>query len=190
MFVASVFSRLTASELEKLPVLFSSLGPTPAVHRFKVALCQKFLSDTNDAYLHGGRPKAQVRAQPRARPMRADVPTDKISSKPVSTNTAPSSNKYPLPDYTEVHRLMETNTAAQSSILITASLQSRIKFEFMNSYGTLQSEALPSGKDAEWLASLHNGMMGKTIDLAFESADDVEESRIFRESLRGIMSTW
>ncbi|KAF8070655.1 hypothetical protein FPV67DRAFT_1448356 [Lyophyllum atratum] len=190
MFVASVYSRLTATDLEKLPVLFSNLSPSPAVHRFKVVLCQKFLTDSSHAKVGDARPKGQARAQPRAlRQARTDSSgVEKGKSQSTESTSLPQSIKNPLPGYEEIRRLMETNVPP--SMGITTPFLWRIKFELMNSYGLLQSVMPLAERDTGWLTSLHNGETTKILDLAFAPDDDRGENRFFRETLQSITGTW
>ncbi|KAG5647233.1 hypothetical protein DXG03_000768 [Asterophora parasitica] len=59
MFVSSVYSSLTAAEIETLPALFSALPPSQPAHEFKVLLCQKLLADTRHSQRRDARPQPQ-----------------------------------------------------------------------------------------------------------------------------------
>lgn len=147
-------------------------------------LCQKFLSDADS---RDDRPKPQARAQPRAlRLGRTESIGD--SNKPVSKGSSVS-NKVPLPDYSEMQRLME---ATSSPVPLTPLLRGRIKFELLNSYGMLQNEVVASAKDPLWVASLRNGEMIKMLDVAFGSHENgaSEECIIFRDTLQVIATMW
>jgi hypothetical protein len=186
MFVASVFNSLSASGSEQLAALLSSLGPSLAVHRFKVALCQKFFATAgNDSHSQADeRWKVQARAQPRAcRPERNATAPDVI---PTSASRAQSNNKLPLPECSEICRLLEMKFAALSPSSITPSLMLRLKFELINSYGALQLEAWGSEKDQNWLGNLRDGRLLKTLSLAF----DGEEGKMYLDLLESITSTW
>ena len=188
MFVASVFSRLSASGSEQLSALFSAVPPSPAVHRFKVSLCLKFLVDT----ANGGhsrvdeRPKVQARAQPRAFRLARDPGDMTVTS--TSENSGPLSHysKHPLPEYNEIRRLMETQTSASSINFMTIPLLLKIKFELFNSYAALQSEIPRPERDPEWVDCLQDGNFNKTLDLAFDSEPD----KVYRVSLESIIGTY
>ncbi|RDB22166.1 hypothetical protein Hypma_010585 [Hypsizygus marmoreus] len=197
MFVSSVFSRLTIAQSRNLlAVLFSFLSPTPAVHRFKIALCQKFLADAGGGggAQHGGR--AQIRVQPRAiRGLtRADSSgTGNDLSKCVPANTPHSPNKHPLPDYAEIQRLIGSKNLSPSSMALSLSLSSllRIKFELLNSYGMLQSEMSSAEKDVDWSKALQGGELKGVLDVAFGDEGQLEgENRVFRDSLKAMSSVW
>lgn len=174
--MASIFTKIAASELDKLPSLLSALGPSLANHRFKLALSQKFLSDTPS---REDQAKLQVRAQPRPlRSTRTEPSLEVI--KPVSTV---GSSKSSLPDYSEIKRLMESEPSSSSSVRIPTFLLQRIKFELMNSYGMLRLEG-PS--DASWVAALKNGTVKDTWEIAFAEDDGSG----YKEILKAISSTW
>jgi hypothetical protein len=191
MFVASVFSRLSASGSEQLSALFSAVSPSPAVHRFKVSLCPKFLVDTaNDGPSRvEERPKAQARAQPRAfRLARETAASDDRILTSTSESSGPLSHysKYPLPEYNEIRRLMETKISASSINFMTMPLLLKIKFELFNSYAALQSEILRPERDPEWVDCLQDGNFNRTLDLAFGG----ESGKMHRELLENIVRTY
>ncbi|KAF5385121.1 hypothetical protein D9615_000897 [Tricholomella constricta] len=192
IFVSSVYSRLTATELEKLPALFSGLSPSLAVHRFKVLLCQKLLTDSRHATHREARPQPQIRAQPRAlRQTRTESSMKSISDESVKPPTSSAQlNKTTMPGYAEIQRLVEMKVSPFSAN-VSSSFVLRIKFELLTSYGMLQSAASSAEKDAEWLAALRGGRIAHTSDLAFGS-DDLEggESGAFRTTFQSILSTW
>jgi hypothetical protein len=185
MFIASIFGRLSASVSEKIPMFFSELNPTLAVHKFKVTLCQKFLTETTDNnFTATARPKAQARAQPRA--LRSDPSTNQIA-RFVSTSNAlvPNSNKYPLPNANEICQLLEMNIDTTSSRVITKPLLLRIKFELLVSYGTLQREVL---KDPGWMKLVQESKFNNTLDIAFGPGGG--EGGVYRSSLESIRNVW
>ncbi|GLB37638.1 hypothetical protein LshimejAT787_0406890 [Lyophyllum shimeji] len=190
IFVASVYGRLTATALEGLPALFSNLSRSPTVHKFKILLCQKFLTDPSHDQTADARPKAHARVQPRA--LRQARTESSATQNPKSQLARPGASVQspinPLPGYTEIRRLMETKPSP--SAIVSTSLLLRIKFELLNSYGMLQSQTPLTEKDTEWLASLHDGRMIEILDLAFGRADEGGEGGMLRETIQSIRSAW
>jgi hypothetical protein len=191
MFVASVFSRLSASGSEQLSALFSAVPPSLAVHRFKVSLCPKFLVDAaNGGHSRADeRPKVQARAQPRAFRLARDpaAPGDMtVTSTSENSGSLSHYSKHPLPEYNEIRRLMETQISASSINFMTVPLLLKIKFELFNSYAALQSEIPRPERDPEWVDCLQDGNLNKTLDLAFGS----EPGKVYRVSLESIIGTY
>lgn len=183
MFVASVFSRLSASNSEQLPALFSAVPPSPAVHRFKVSLCPKFLVDTaNDSQRVEERPKVQARAQPRAFRSAREPAASGDRTTPESNGQLSHHTKHSLPEYNEIRRLMETKISA-STTFMTMPLLFKIKFELFNSYAALQSEIQRQDRDPEWV---EDGNLSRTLDLAFGG----EPGKMYRQSLESIVHTY
>jgi hypothetical protein len=184
MFVASVFSRLSASGSEQLSVLFSAVPPSPAVHKFKVSMCPKFLVDTaNDGHSRvEERPRVQARAQPRALARDTTTPGDTSTSE----SSGPLSHYSKLPEYNEIRRLTETEISTSSINFMTLPLLMRIKFELFNSYAALQSEIPRSEKDPEWVNCLQDESLNRTLDRAFGG----ESGRMYKESLQSIVRTY
>ncbi|KAJ7763945.1 hypothetical protein DFH07DRAFT_705519, partial [Mycena maculata] len=137
MLVVSLFSCLSASSLEDISSLMSNLSPTPAVFKFKVALYQKYFSDSNDVAKVGVRPRPQARAQPKGSPAK---PRD--LAQPVSLV-----NKSRAPSSAEILRLMEAKTFSSVN---TAASPLRMKFELLVSYNAFQTDAPPADRDPEW----------------------------------------
>ena len=191
MFVASVFSRLSASGAEQLSALFSAVPPSPACHRFKVSLCPKFLVDTaNSAQSRvDERPKVQARAQPRVFRLAPDsaAPGDTTITS-TSDRSGPLSHysKHPLPEYNEIQRLLETQISTSSTNFLTPPLLLKIKFELFNSYAALQSEIPRADRDSDWVNCLQDGNLSKTLDLAFGS----QSGKKYRESLESIIGIY
>lgn len=183
MFIASVFGRLSASGSERIPLFFSELSPTVPTHRFKVALCQKLLTETTNTSSASVRPRAQVRAHPRA--LRSTDSSSNHISQSTSTNNATPlpSNKYPLPDPNEICQLLEMNIGITSSSVITKSLLLRVKFELLVSCGAIHHGAL---NDSEWLNFVRESKLTKTLDLVF-SPSNGEESETYRNLLESVL---
>ncbi|KAJ7683238.1 hypothetical protein B0H17DRAFT_1074483 [Mycena rosella] len=175
MLVVSVFNCLSTSSLDDISSLLSNLSPTPAVSKFKVALYQKYFSDSSNAPRVGVRPKPQARAQPKGSPVKLPDPP----AQPVSLV-----NKHRAPSSAEILRLMGSKPS--TSVNPTAS-PFRIKFELLVSYNAFQTGAAKADGDPEWPNLLRDGTMAKTLDTAFgckgEPAGDGTNYRILLDTI-------
>jgi hypothetical protein len=165
------------------------MTPSPAFHRFKILLCPKFLVDiTNDGRSRvDERPKVQARAQPRAVRLAQDPAAARDKTLPTSDGGLVSHySKYPLPEYSEIRRLMETTISASSTNFMSPPLLLKIKFELFNSYAALQSEIPKPERDPEWVDCLQSGNLTRTLDLAFGG----EPCKLYRESLEQIVRAY
>lgn len=194
MFTTAVFARLSTSPSEDFTTLLTLLPTLPAISRFKLALCQKFLIGSTTTDTSGPRPKPQARAQPRAiraarRSELDETAVPPINAKPLSTSTTPISqaSKYILPPSTEILRMVELNPTTATTAVASFF---RIKFELVVLYGTLQSQASdPKDKDAEWAQILGDGRFKKAVEAGFRCDGD-DMSRVYRESLEAIHQQW
>lgn len=188
MFVASIFSRLSASDSDDFSMLFSDLVPSLNVYKFKIALCQKILNDNVPS--NSARPKPQARAQPRALRSVRDLnhPPRETSE---NLKDAPPSNasKHPLPNCSDVIRLMEVDKTGTIFPPAARGRLLRAKFELCTSYGSLQAQLCPAEIDGEWKTLLRDKKLGTIIDVAFgdENRDD---ATMYQRLLRSITSLW
>jgi len=151
MLVVSVFNRLSTSSLDDISSLMSSLTPSPAVSKFKIALYQRYFNDSTDVVKVAARPRPQARAQPKGSPVKVrESPAQPVSL--VSKHRAPRS--------AEILRLMDAKTSSAASPF-------RLKFELLVSYNAYQTDAPAVDRDPEWANLLRNGTMAKTLDSAF-----------------------
>ncbi|KAJ7200720.1 hypothetical protein C8J57DRAFT_1413285 [Mycena rebaudengoi] len=116
MLVVSVFNRLQHRHGDDLSLLLSSLNPSPAVSKFKIALYQKYLGDSTDIAKTLSRPRPQARAQLKGSPMKPRDPPQ----------PAPLVIKHPALTSTDILRLMEANVSTNMG-----AAPSRIKFELL-----------------------------------------------------------
>ncbi|KAJ6587156.1 hypothetical protein DFH09DRAFT_247715 [Mycena vulgaris] len=178
MLVVSVFNRLSTSSLDDISSLLSNLSPSPAVSKFKIALYQRYLSDSHGVSRTAVRPRPQARAQPKG-PLPIKLPDP---AQPVSLV-----NKYRAPSSAEILRLMDAKTS--TSVNSTAT-PFRIKYELLVSYNAFQTDAATADKDPEWPNLLRNGTMAKTLDAAFgckgTAAGDGGTYRILLETILNI----
>jgi hypothetical protein len=188
IFVAGVYTRLSSFTADEFGVLFSMLAPSPVVCRFKVALCQRYI--TYAASTHGegdSRPKPQARAQPRTirATQRPSEPNDDgFSNPPAGSNPAASiASKYPLPSSSEILRITEMGSGHSRDI----SAFLRVKFELLVAFGILQSQAAGDHKDREWLNMIRDGRMTKALSSAF-GRDDNGLGSVYRVTLSGIVA--
>ncbi|KAJ7282973.1 hypothetical protein C8J57DRAFT_1297159 [Mycena rebaudengoi] len=152
MLVVSVFNRLSTSSWDDLSLLLSSLSPSPAVSKFKIALYQKYFGDSTDTAKTLSRPRPQARAQLKGSPMKPRDPPQ----------PAPLVIKHPALTSTDILRLMEANVSTN-----LAATPSRMKFELLVSYITFQTLAPEADTDPQCNNLIHNGTLAKTLDTAF-----------------------
>jgi len=178
MLVVAVFNRLSTSSEDDISSLLSNLTPSPAVSKFKIALYQKYFSDSNDASKIGARPRPQARAQPKGSPVKIRDPAQPVSLV----------NKYRAPSSAEILRLMEAKTS--SSVSPTAS-PLRMKFELLVSYNAFQTDTATVDRDPEWPNLLRNGTMAKTLDAAFGcKGATTEDGGTYRDLLDTILNVY
>ncbi|KAJ6594151.1 hypothetical protein B0H19DRAFT_918584 [Mycena capillaripes] len=170
MLVVSVFTRLSTVSLDDISSLMSSLSPSPAVSKFKIALYQKYFNDSNDVIKVAARPRPQARAQLKGSPVKIRDP------QPVSLM-----NKYRAPGSAEILRLMDAKTSTSTPSPL------RLKFELLVSYNAYQTDAPTADRDPEWPNLLRNGTMAKTLDSAFGCKDVAVGAGVTYRNLLGTM---
>jgi hypothetical protein len=172
MLVVSVFNRLSALPLDDIASLLSNLSSSPAVSKFKIALFQRYFSDSSEVSRTGVRPRPQARAvQPKGSPVKVRDPAQPVSL----------ANKYRAPASAEILRLMEAKT---STLVHPSASPCRIKFELLVSYNAFQANAELADKDPEWSNLKRNGAMSKTLDAAFGCHGAAEgDSAMYRDLL-------
>ncbi|KAG5649172.1 hypothetical protein H0H81_005720 [Sphagnurus paluster] len=152
MFLSAIYTRLASSSGTLIPALFSALPPTHEVHAFKVALCQKLLTDPAPAQAR--------RVQPRAR-KNSHAPRPPPSK-------AKDQQAHPIPGYTEFQRLLEAPGPAD----FVGAVMGRIRFELVVAYGALQSGNRDKGKgrdrDREWVLALREGRVRDVVRRAVD----------------------
>lgn len=188
MFVASVFSRLSASDADDFSILFSDLVPSPSVYKFKIALCQKMIN--NNVPSNIARPKPQARAQPKALHSVRDLDRP-LQEPPEKINAAHLSypSKHPLPNCGDVIRLMEVDKTGTLFPPAARARLLRAKFELYISYGSLQAQLCPEEIDAEWKTLLRDKKLGNVIDVAFGN-ENRDDATMYQGLLRSITSLW
>ncbi|KAJ7163587.1 hypothetical protein C8R43DRAFT_990176 [Mycena crocata] len=151
MLVVSTFNHLSSLSSDDMSSLLSSLSPSPAVLKFKIALYQKYFGGSSDVTKIVARPRPQARAQAKGSPVKIRDPAQPVSLV----------NKYRAPGSAEILRLMQSNTLAG------AMSPFEIKFELLVSYNAFQTDAPAADRDPEWPNLLRDGTMAKTLDAAF-----------------------
>jgi hypothetical protein len=175
MLVVSVFNRLSTSSLDDISSLMSSLSPSPAVSKFKIALYQKYFNDSNDVVRIAARPRPQARVQPKGSPVKIRDPAQPVSLV----------NKYRAPGSAEILRIMEAKTSTP------AASPFRLKFELLVSYNAYQTDAPVADRDPEWPNLLRNGTMAKTLDSTFGYKDVVAGDGVtYRNLLDTILNVY
>ncbi|KAF8628881.1 hypothetical protein AX15_003667 [Amanita polypyramis BW_CC] len=178
MFIASVYGRLSTVASENLYSLLSVLPPSLLVHRFKVALCYKFITE-----LVPERTDVDNRLRPPARARKPRSRREGDQMQVGSTPTISSGNVKHLPPCQAVLNALETLPAMTDMTLFL-----RVKFELFISYGTIQHKAPASEKDVEWTNALQQRKLHSIVGIAFnpEGEDTVKLSRL----ANSIVSLW
>ncbi|KAK7005679.1 hypothetical protein R3P38DRAFT_2647270 [Favolaschia claudopus] len=177
MLILSVFNHLSPLSQNDISSFMSSLTPSPAVSKFKIALYQKYFSDSNDAARVAARPRPQARAQPKGSPVKARA---------APVEAPPLVNRYRPPGSSEILRLMEATTTAPS---VSVDSLYKLKFELLVSYNAYQTEASATDKDPEWPNILRNGIMAKTLDSAFGcKTGGTEDPGSYRDLLKMVLN--
>ncbi|KAF8639505.1 hypothetical protein AX17_001410 [Amanita inopinata Kibby_2008] len=181
LFIASVFNRLSTATAERLCMLFSSLSPSLPVHRFKVALCYKFISElesVKDKSPSSNPSKPQARARKPHSSRRASNSFTSLTSGPSTANI-----KHLLPCQAVLRALESKNLVATDAALLL-----RVKFELLLSYGTIQQSISSGDRDPEWINALQQAKLNSILTAAFNSEN--EESTKYRRLAQCTVSMW
>lgn len=196
LFVTSVYTRLSstssATSTDTFSTLFSALTPSPAISKFKLALCKKYLTSLTTTMSSVDGPQPAFRPRPQARAVhssrQSSVPRHEGSMSSIKSTTSDSTSatsitsKYPLPPPSEILHLLQQPLGG--SYPLTQSL--RIKFELLLSYALVQNPPTEVGdQESEWRNMLLDGRVQKAVDSAFAG-----EGGRYKESLKMIMGTW
>lgn len=189
LFVTSIYTRLAASmsatSTDTFTSIFSILNPSTTIAKFKMALCQKYLtassSPAGTIIQPNARPKPQARAP---RPVRASgnvpvLPKD-TAQEPGCVTTAIAS-KFVLPQPSDILELVNNSMNGMAS----SSQSLRVKFELLASYVLVQKtmaiDERPHG--LEWDSMAKDGKLHRTVDSVFAG----DENLLYRESLKVVL---
>lgn len=186
LFMNLLIPRLPSGASEMRDLL-SGMSSTSTLCKFKVALCQRYLTrasvETGQSSCRG-RPRAQPRRiTGRKRADKQDPPV--LMTSDTKSEIAPlvsNQNQHALPPASEILHLlsMKTNADALSNI---------IKYDLLVTYGNLQQQTLTENKSRDWMEMLQSGRVEEAIQEAFGSSTD-QFSNISQRILLRMIATW
>ena len=172
-----------ASEMRDL---LSGMSSTSTLCKFKVALCQRYLTRTSvetGQSSYRGRPRAQPRRITGRKRADKQDPTVLMTSD-AKSEIAPLSNQnqHALPPASEILHLlsMKTNADALSNI---------IKYDLLVTYGILQQQTPTENKSRDWMEMLQSGRVEEAVQEAFGGSND-QFSDISQRILLRMITTW
>ncbi|TFY69615.1 hypothetical protein EVG20_g3075 [Dentipellis fragilis] len=176
--------------------IFALLPTTSTVLKFKLALCQRYLSDSSST-----RPPASTRVRPRAQPRpipsrarkaQADEANESISNA--------SANEAPRPDTVSILSTRPLPAASDILNLVTSAsagslpLADEARFELVATYGLLQTQTSQEGRSADWSAMVQDGRLARAIEDAFaherEHEGNGRSTQEMKDTLLAMMSIW
>ncbi|KAI0305759.1 hypothetical protein B0F90DRAFT_1617325, partial [Multifurca ochricompacta] len=164
LFMNLLIPRLPSGASEMRDLL-SGISSTPTLCKFKVALCQRYLSRARvgDCTSMG---RSRPRAQPRPITGRSKRAAKKNSIVPTTPDPKPQmtllsdQSQHTLPPVSELLHLLTMKTD-------TVALSNTIKYDLLVTYGFLQHQAATEDKNQDWMEILRNGRLVEAIDGAF-----------------------
>ncbi|TFY78876.1 hypothetical protein EWM64_g5136 [Hericium alpestre] len=173
---------------------FSLLPPSSAVFKFKLALCQRYLSDSAAASRSTAR-KARPRAQPRPMPFRARKQAQEAADEAAAiVNSTSGTSRQDAPNISSHHAMPTASEILQLTTRPADSMPhaQEAKFEMLTTYGMLQKQIEGPDRNAEWRDMLRDGRLSQAVEQAFGSAD-VGERRSpedMKAALQMMISVW
>ena len=170
-----------ASEMREL---LSGMSSTPTLCKFKLALCQRYLTRAcvgSSTSKGRGRPRAQPRPIPaRKRVAKQDSTTSDIKAdiSPLSTQ-----NQHAFPPASELLHLLgsKSNVNAPSNI---------VKYDLIVTYGILQHQMPAENRSQDWMEMLQSGRVEEAVRGAFGDSEDQQSSLTSQKILFRMISTW
>jgi hypothetical protein len=185
LFMNLLIPRLP-SGVSDMRELLSGMSSTPTLCKFKVALCQRYLTRASvGAYPSSfrGRPRAQPRPITGRKHANKKNPTLLMTSDS-KQEIAPTlnQNQHALPPASELLHLLAMKINADT-------LSNTIKYDLLVTYGILQHQAPDENKSRDWMEMLQNGRVEAAVKEAFGSSKD-QSSGISQRILLGMIATW
>jgi hypothetical protein len=185
LFMNLLIPRLPPSTLE-MRELLSGMSSTSTLCKFKVALCQRYLTRTRvENYSSKGR--SRHRAQPRpitGRKRAFDQDSNAFTTSEAKPVIVPLSNQiqHVLPPASELLHLLTMKGDADA-------LSNTIKYDLLVTYGLLQHQASPESKSRDWMEMLQTGRVAEAVEEAFGGLQD-QQSSALQKLLLGLIATW
>jgi len=187
LFMNLLIPRLPSGASEMRDLL-SGMSSTPTLCKFKVALCQRYLTR---ACVGSGMSssRGRRRAQPRPIPARKRVGKQAPTVSTVSDSKpeiAPLSNQsqHTLPPPSELLHLLTMKTDANA-------LSNTIKYDLLVTYGILQHQTPAENKSRDWIEMLQSGRVEEAVEEVFgNSKDEQASNNISQKLLLRLIATW
>ena len=174
------------SRASEMRDLLSGMSSTSTLCKFKVALCQRYLTRTRVGK-HPSKGRSKPRAQPRpitgrkrAANRDSNVPTTSDAKSEIVLLS--NQNQHALAPASELLHLLTMKGD-------TDALSNTIKYDLLVTYGVLQHQAPAESKSRDWTEMLQNGRVAEAIEEAFGGPKD-QQSSALQKILLGLISTW
>ena len=180
MFVGAVYSRVPIEDWPSLQTALEYLPDKQPYLHFKLLVYIQYLGQFS-------RPDGSIktkRAAPRARGARGEEkrPEESIAAGFVT-------RAYTIPNWkTTVGPLISASHKGQKDAMI----YSKIKYELLVTYASLNNQQEPEGRDAGWDEELHDGSLRRTVEAVFapnitRDEDEAESVKFLGELLGDIL---
>lgn len=173
-----------ASEMREL---LSGMSSTPTLCKFKLALCQRYLTRAcvgSSTSKGRGRPRAQPRLIS-ARKRVAKQDPSMLMTSDIKPDISPLStqNQHALPPASELLHLLTSkgNTDVLSNI---------VKYDLVVTYGILQHQMPAENRSQDWMEMLQSGRVEEAVQEAFGDSDDQQSSITSQRILLRMISSW
>jgi hypothetical protein len=156
MFVGALCGRVPIEDWSSLQTALEYSPDKQAYLHFKLLVCMQYLGQNSRPPDGGAKTK---RAAPRARGARAE------EKRPEESNTVGSVTRaYTIPNWkTVVEPLVSASHKGQKNVTI----YTKIKYELLVTYATLNNQQEPEGRDAGWDEELDDGSLRRTVQAVF-----------------------
>jgi hypothetical protein len=169
-----------ASEMREL---LSGMSSTPTLCKFKVTLCQRYLTRASVG-AHPPSFRGRTRAQPRPRKYanKQDPTSPMTLDSKQDTTLLPNQNQHALPPASELLHLLSMKTNADA-------LSNTIKCDLLVTYGILQHQTSAEDKSRDWMEMLQSGRVEEVVNEAFGNSKD-QSANISQKILLRMIATW
>ena len=172
-----------ASEMREL---LSGMSSAPTLCKFKVALCQRYLTRASVGAFPAsfrGRPRAQPRPITGRKHANKQDPTPLMASESKQEIALLSNqNQHALPPASEILHLLAMKTNVDA-------LSNTIKYDLLVTYGILQHQTPAENKSRDWMEMLQSGRVEGAVREVFGSSKD-QSSIISQRILLRLIATW
>lgn len=182
LFMNLLIPRLP-SDASEMRELLSGMSSTPTLCKFKLALCQRYLTRAcvgSSTSKGRGRP----RAQPRPISARKRVAKQDTAMSDIKPDISPLStqNQHAFPPASELLHLLTSKSNANA-------LSNIVKYDLIVTYGILQHQMTAENRSQDWMEMLQSGRVEEVVREVFGDPED-QSSVISQKILLRMVSTW